>query len=77
MICSGIRNTFLYLIVLPKWRKSSMSISILVKKKQEKKVEKEDKKNINAINAVYDLLDKAYYVEAINFKIDNTLDDND
>jgi hypothetical protein len=54
-----------------------MSISILVKKKQEKKVEKEDKKNINAINAVYDLLDKAYYVEAINFKIDNTLDDND
>ncbi len=74
MIFSGIRNTFLYLIVLPKWRKSSMSISILVKKKQEKKVEKEDKKNMNA---VYDLLDKAYYVEAINFKIDNTLDNND
>jgi hypothetical protein len=51
-----------------------MSISILVKKKQEKKVEKEDKKNINA---VYHLIDKAYYVEAINFKIDNTLDNND
>jgi hypothetical protein len=43
-------------------------------KKARKKVEKEDKKNINA---VYHLLDKAYYVEAINFKIDNTLDNDD